>query len=86
MTLMRTVIDLPEEQLRALAEMCERDQISRAEAVRRAVSAYLKASGEDALQEAFGMWAGRDVDGVRFQRALRDEWDRECEPSSIPTS
>ena len=71
---MRTIVDLPDEQLNALAEVCKRDQISRAEAVRRAVAAYLETRRADDAS-SFGLWRGR-ADGLEYQRALRDEWDR----------
>jgi len=40
---MRTVIDLPEEQIKALDSYRKKERISRAEAVRRAVAAFLPA-------------------------------------------
>jgi Ribbon-helix-helix protein, copG family len=39
----RTVIDLPEEQIKALDSYRKKERISRAEAVRRAVAAFLPA-------------------------------------------
>jgi len=38
---MRTIIDLPEDQLEGLAAVCEREKASRAEVIRRAVALYL---------------------------------------------
>lgn len=83
---MRTVIDLPSAQVEALTEICRRERISRAEAIRRAVGAYLKAGAGDAAAEAFGLWAPRRIDALQYERGLRDEWEHACEPSSIPTS
>ena len=72
---MRTIIDLPAEQLEALDSLCERDQISRAEAIRRAV-ALLVRHHTTASAAAFGLWRERPyVDGVEYQRAFRSrEW------------
>jgi len=70
---MRTIVDIPEQNIQALDAVCEREHISRAEAVRRAVAAYLarhKAGGD----EAFGLWKGRGRDGLAYQDSLRDEW------------
>ena len=39
--MMRTIIDLPEEQVKALDTYRKKERISRAEAVRRAVAAFL---------------------------------------------
>ncbi len=71
---MRTIVDLPEEQIAGLAHLCEQERISRAEAVRRAVADYLKARQATTRGSFFGMWRGRGIDGVEYQRALRDEW------------
>lgn len=71
---MRTIIDLPEDQVTRLAALCRRDRLSRAEAVRRAVAAYLDAHSATDHDEAFGMWGGRNLDGLACERHLRDEW------------
>lgn len=71
----RTIVDIPDEQLRQLAELCRREDLSRSEAVRRAI-ALLLAAQASRPDDAFGLWKGRGTDGVTYQRALRDEWDR----------
>ncbi len=71
---MRTIIDLPDDQLRALAEICRREKISRAEAIRRAVAEYQMRRGAAPSREAFGLWRGRRVDGLAYERRLRGEW------------
>lgn len=78
---MRTIIDLPDDQIAALARLCEREEISRAEAVRRAIQRFLQEKAEtdheESLNAFFGMWKDRDDigDGVEYQRKLRAEWD-----------
>ena len=71
---MRTIIDLPEDQVTGLAALCRRERLSRAEAVRRAVAAYLDAHSPAEHDEAFGMWRGRKLDGLTYERNLRAEW------------
>lgn len=71
---MRTIVDLPEDQLRALGELCRRDKISRAEAIRRAVAQYAGHRSALGGRRAFGLWRGRRLDGLRYQRRLRREW------------
>lgn len=71
---MRTIISLPEEQVRLLAEVCQGQGISRAEAVRRAVAKYLEEHRRRRREESFGMWRGREPDGLVLQRRLRAEW------------
>lgn len=80
---MRTIIDLTEEQVARLKEVGDRDGISRAEAIRRAVdSAYADvamAGSRAAREEAFGLWKGRKVDALRYVDKLRDEWEDRLE-------
>ena len=73
--LMRTIVDLPEEQIRKLTLLCRRERISRAEAIRRAVARYLRVSPVSDLGSFFG--ASRSRGNISRQvAALRDEWSR----------
>lgn len=78
---MRTLVDIPEKQLKALTQLSKQRKVSRAALVREAVSQYLeansKASRDAAIDAAFGMWKDRNIDGVAYQRKIRAEWDRE---------
>ena len=72
---MRVVVDLSEEELRALKAAAKREKISQAEAIRRAIRAYLAARpAPDRESPAFGLWADRQdqTEGVAYQRALRE--------------
>jgi hypothetical protein len=76
---MRTIIDLSDEQLAALRRLCARHNISRAEAIRRAVTEYLAQvdQRDQAFRESFGAWRDKDMpDAVEFVRSLREEWER----------
>ena len=74
---MRTIIELPEDQLRALDAWRSPRGISRAEAVRRAVAHLLEdeAQTRAAVDAAFGLWSDRQLDGLAEQDRLRAEWD-----------
>jgi hypothetical protein len=72
--IMRTIIDLPERQLVALEKFCEREQISRAEAIRRAVDAWLAPQLPAERAAAFGAWP-RGEDSREIVDGLRGEWD-----------
>ena len=74
---MRTIIDLPHDQLERLDAHCRSEGISRAEAVRRAIAAHLRALPGNA-PAAFRLWAGRGVDGLAYERTLRREWRGEA--------
>ena len=71
---MRTIVNLPDEQVRRLDEACRGEGVSRAEAVRRAVASYLDARSVCKREDAFGIWRGREVDGLEYERRLRREW------------
>ena len=74
MTCMRTIIDLPPHQLEALDALCRRDGLSRAEAIRRAVDAHVGRESRSARASAYGLWRGRKIDGLAWERRLRREW------------
>jgi hypothetical protein len=57
----RTIIDIPDTQLHDLDARCASLGISRAEAVRRAVDAFLR---ETAVVGAFGLWDGNAAEGA----------------------
>jgi hypothetical protein len=77
---MRTIVDLPEEQIAALDGYCEEENVSRAEAVRRAVNEFVptKPKGEKRSikdDPGFGSWKRLNIDGLEFQEKMRAEWD-----------
>jgi len=75
----RTIVDLPDEQILALDAYSKKYGVSRAEAVRRAVASFLPKRRHRRVDfrnhPAFGSWKNRDVDSVEYQRKLRAEWD-----------
>ncbi|HEY0871946.1 MAG TPA: ribbon-helix-helix protein, CopG family [Vicinamibacterales bacterium] len=72
---MRTIIDLPPEQLEAIDGICRREGISRAEAIRQAVALLTRERAASRSGVAFGLWRGkRQVDGLEYQERLRREW------------
>ena len=73
---MRTIVDIPDDQITALARICARAEISRTEAIRQAIASYTRQhSTIPSFQEACGLWRDRDLDGQAYQESLRQEWD-----------
>lgn len=72
---MRTIVDLPEEQIKILATIGKQSRLSRAEMVRRAVAEYIARYNPEQGDEAFGLWKDRAEDGLDYQSRLRAEWD-----------
>lgn len=52
---MRTIVEIPKEQLAELAEICRRQGSSYAEAIRRAVRIYTRHKSRKGLPDAFGI-------------------------------
>lgn len=71
---MRTIVDLPEDQIAALKRLSKQSKLSRAELMRLAVGEYLQNHCADNTDDAFGIWRGQALDGLDYQRQLRDEW------------
>ncbi|MBI3359068.1 MAG: ribbon-helix-helix protein, CopG family [Nitrospirae bacterium] len=71
---MRTIVDLPKEQLQVLSSLCEKEKISRAEAIRRAVNKLLAEASVGSLESAFGIWKHKKLSSRQYVERLRLEW------------
>jgi metal-responsive CopG/Arc/MetJ family transcriptional regulator len=71
----RIEVDLPHEQLQALAKLSEGRSVSRTALIREAVAEYLEKHQRGALDEAFALWRDRQENGLRYQERLRAEWE-----------
>ena len=80
---MRTIVDLPKEQIEALDSYAKAKGLSRAAVVREAVATYLPAKKKKKIDwlkhPAFGSWKGPKVDSVEYVRKLRAEWDHRAD-------
>jgi hypothetical protein len=81
---MRALVDIPDRQLDDLTAICAARKLSRAEAVRQALDAFIK-ENRPSREAAFGLWKGQTVelpsdteplpeDGLAYQEKLRSEW------------
>ena len=79
---MRTLIDVPEDDIKWLDQRALSEGKSRAAVVREAVSAYRiqtnDAGSKDWLEAGFGGWArlGMEFDAHEYERKRRAEWTR----------
>jgi metal-responsive CopG/Arc/MetJ family transcriptional regulator len=71
---MRTIIELPQEQLSHLDAHCRRENLSRAEAIRRAIDAMLAGRAKTDAAGAFGLWRDRGKSAHADLERLRNEW------------
>lgn len=76
---MRTLVDIPEEDIRWLDSLAARQGKSRAAVVREAVSAYRSEIKKDWIGAGAGYWAHRDDigDAVEYQREMRRDRDEQ---------
>jgi predicted transcriptional regulator len=74
---MRTLVDIPDDDIEKLDALALRGKRSRAAAIREAIKLYLvqNADNQDWIERGYGYWAERDDigDGVEYQRALRED-------------
>ena len=72
---MRTIVELPDEQIEALKQLSDDTRLSRAELMRRAVAEYLVRHRPQPPNHAFGLWKTREKNALSHQEQLRAEWD-----------
>lgn len=79
---MRTLVDIPEEDLRWLDQKAGAEGKSRAAVVREALAAYRADRSGDWIDRGFALWKDREDfgDSVQLQRRLRAEWTRPWDP------
>jgi hypothetical protein len=74
---MRILTEIPDRQIDDLAAICTARHLSRAEAIRQAVDAWIERN-RPAREAAFGLWQNTrnklPKDGLQYQDHLRSEW------------
>lgn len=70
----RTIIDISEEQLRALDCLREKRHQSRSSLIRKVLDEYLSEHRADWPKKAFGIWRKKPVDALAYEDKLRSEW------------
>jgi metal-responsive CopG/Arc/MetJ family transcriptional regulator len=70
---MRALIDIPDDQVEALAEMAKNEKVSRAELIRRAIADLVASRTAISKSAAFGLWGAKE-DGLAYEDRIRSEW------------
>ena len=73
---MRTLVDIPDEDIERLDALAAKGKRSRAAAIRVAIKLSLvRNTGNDWIERGYGYWADREDigDGVEYQRAIRED-------------
>lgn len=75
---MRTIIDIPDTQIKILDQLSKKKKISRAQIVRQALTNYIADDNESkkSYEAAFGIWKDKKLDSLVYQAKLRDEWNK----------
>jgi uncharacterized small protein (DUF1192 family) len=70
---MRTIIDITQEQVKALDEISELEGTSRTALIRQAIDRMLAEDARkgETAQAAFGLWSARKNDGLEMEATLR---------------
>lgn len=71
--MMRALIDIPDIQVRALAEIAEKERTSRAALIRVAIADFISARKSPSRVESLGLW-GTGEDGIAYEDRIRSEW------------
>lgn len=74
---MRTIIDIPDIQVKALNQLSKKKRVSRAEIIRQALTSYIANcyKAKKSYKKAFGLWKDKKIDSVKYQQNLRNEWE-----------
>ncbi|MEK6540876.1 MAG: ribbon-helix-helix domain-containing protein [Pseudomonadota bacterium] len=73
---MRTLVDIPDEDIEKLDALASKAKRSRASAIREAVKLYLvQNNSNDWIERGYGYWADREdiKDGLEYQLAIRED-------------
>ncbi len=73
---MRTLVDLPDDDVQWLDAAARAQGKSRAAIVRDAIAAFRHREEKQGMERYFGLWErhGSTTDGLAYERALRSEW------------
>lgn len=72
--LVRTLVDIGDPEVKALDRLAQRERMSRAALIRKAINDFLARNNADIEAEAFGLWGDRKIDGLTYQENMRSEW------------
>lgn len=72
---MKILLDMPQDKVHLLDSIAKIQGKSRSELIRQSVEKFIEFESVVALEQCFGAWKTKKIDGVKLQRKLRKEWD-----------
>jgi predicted transcriptional regulator len=70
----RTLVDIGDQQIKALDELARKEDKSRAALIRAAIDDFLSKHRAKLVADSFGLWGDRKTDGLAYQEEIRGEW------------
>lgn len=73
---MRTLVDIPDHDIKILNQLSKKKKISRAEIIRQALTSYITnhSKAKELYIKAFGIWKEKKLNSLEYQRKFREEW------------
>ncbi|MFN7096657.1 MAG: ribbon-helix-helix protein, CopG family [Gammaproteobacteria bacterium] len=73
---MKTLINIPDNQLVIIQQICEEQHVSRTELIRQALTLLIERHNKKStnVDKAFGILRNKKLDSLAYQRKLREEW------------
>ena len=71
---MRALVDMSDSQIEALDAIAKRVRQSRAALIRAAIDDYVDRHHREQVEDGFGLWGQRKIDGLAYQEQARREW------------
>ncbi|WP_340669402.1 ribbon-helix-helix protein, CopG family [Phyllobacterium sp.] len=71
---MRALVNIDELQLRELDRLAKKERKSRAALIRKAIDDLIEKQSAERIDDAFGLWGERKIDGLAYQESVRSEW------------
>ncbi|MBB2720233.1 UNVERIFIED_ORG: putative transcriptional regulator [Rhizobium etli] len=68
------MVDIGDPEVKALDRLAQREKMSRAALIRKAINDFLARNNAGVEAEAFGLWGDRKIDGLAYQENMRSEW------------
>ena len=71
---MRLPVDIDDSSIQELDRLAKQQGRPRAALIREAVADYLRPHRQQVINDVFGLWGPRKVDGLACQDTVRSEW------------
>lgn len=73
----KILLEIEDSKLNSLDLIVAKNNWTRSQAIRYAIEYLLEKEKKDSdiSEKAFGLWSNKSIDGLEYQKKLRDEWN-----------